>query len=126
MTLRHISLFAFLLLLGGCSTFGWKVGAMNKIQFDYFALNADGLKGSEGDLRSISYEFCFPGNIEYVDEVMAIDKTLVVYRQSPGRIQCGDNEYLGMGNTEQPDYRDVLRKLAELEYVNSIHEVVFE
>jgi hypothetical protein len=123
---RVLVLLALSLVLGGCSTLGWQVGDMAKIKFDLNALDSNGLRGTEGGLRSVSYEFCFPGSIDNVDQVMAIDKTIVVYQQSPGRVQCGQNEYLGIGNTNQLDYREVLRKLAELDYISSIQEATFE
>ncbi|MGI9282556.1 MAG: hypothetical protein ACR2PX_23415 [Endozoicomonas sp.] len=126
MLLKAPSLLLLALLLGGCSTLGWKVGDMAKIQFDLNELNKDGLRGSGGNMRSVSYEFCIPDKIEYVDQVMAIDPTLVVYRDSPGKIQCRTGEYLAIGDTNQLDYYEVLRKLAELDYVESIQEATFE
>ena len=107
-------------VLAGCAT------PMSKVQFDVGKLNRDGLQGPEDGLRALSYEFCIPAELRYVEEVMAIDKTLVVYHQSPGRVGCGKDAYLALGNTSQDGYREVLRKLSELDYVESIQEAFFE
>lgn len=126
MTLKAPAILLLVLLLGGCSTLGWKVGHMAKIKFDLNELNKEGLRGSGDNLTAVSYEFCIPDKIEYVDQVMAIDPTLVVYRASPGKIQCRSAEYLAVGDTHQLDFYEVLRKLAELDYVKSIQETTFE
>ncbi|WP_062268332.1 hypothetical protein [Endozoicomonas arenosclerae] len=126
MSLKAPALLLLALLLGGCSTLGWKVGDMAKIHFDLNELNKDGLRGSGENMTAVSYEFCVPDKIEYVDQVMVIDPTLVVYRDSPGKIQCQKGEYLAIGDTNQLDYYEVLRKLAELDYVKSIQEATFE
>ncbi|KEQ16510.1 hypothetical protein [Endozoicomonas numazuensis] len=126
MSLKTPTLLLLALLLGGCSTLGWKVGDMGKIQFDLNEINKEGLRGSGDNMRAVSYEFCIPDKIEHVDQVMAIDPTLVVYRDSPGKIRCRTDEYLAIGDTKQLDYYEVLRKLAELDYVKSIQEATFE
>ncbi|WP_252177377.1 hypothetical protein [Endozoicomonas sp. 4G] len=126
MSLKTSALLLLALLLGGCSTLGWKVGDMAKVRFDVNALDKEGLRGSGNNVKAVSYEFCIPDKIEYVDQVMAIDPTLVVYRASPGKTQCRPGEYLAVGDTHQLDYYEVLRKLAELDYVESIQEATFE
>ncbi|MGI9274348.1 MAG: hypothetical protein ACR2PT_05765 [Endozoicomonas sp.] len=112
--------FILALVLAGCAT------PISKVQFDLGKLNRDGLQGPEDGLRALSYEFCIPSSIEKVEEVMVIDKTLVVYHQSPGRVGCGKDAYLAVGNTSQDGFREVLRKLSELDYVESIYEAFFE
>ncbi|WP_422136644.1 hypothetical protein [Endozoicomonas sp. ALD040] len=126
MSLKTPALLLLALFMSGCSTLGWKAGDMAKIQFDLNELNREGLRGKDDSLTAVSYEFCIPDNIEYVDQVMAIDPTLVVYRVSPGKIQCRSGEYLAVGDTHQQDYYEVLKKLTELEYVKRIQEATFE
>ena len=67
-----------------------------------------------------------PDNIDYVSEVMAIDPTVVIYKQSPGRIGCTESEYLCVGNTATDSYLEVLQNLASLKYVKEIREAFFE
>ena len=113
-------------MLSGCSVFGNSSGSMDKIQFDLNKLNDEGLQGAPDSLLALSYEFCIPDKIEYVSEVMAIDPTVVVYKQSPGRIGCTEQEYLCIGNTATDDYLEVLKNLAKLNYVKEIREAFFE
>lgn len=115
------------LLLSGCSIlFSASSDNMKKIRFDVNKLNAQGMYGQPDSLRVLSYEFCIPDNIDYVSEVMAIDPTLVVYKQSPGRIGCTDNEYLCIGDTATDSYLEILQNLTKLEYVKEIREAFFE
>lgn len=114
-------------LLQGCTSFyPWSSGQPEKVKFDLSRLNSAGLRGPEGGLTSVSYEFCIPDNIDHVDKVMAIDPTLVVYKRSSGRVECSENEYLTVGHTGQNNFREVLKKLAELKYIKSIQEAMFE
>ncbi|AMO58530.1 hypothetical protein [Endozoicomonas montiporae] len=131
--MKLISAMAMLLLSGvlsgvltGCSVFGNSSGTMDKIQFDLNRLDELGLQGQPDSLLALSYEFCIPDNINYVSEVMAIDPTVVVYKQSPGRIGCTEQEYLCIGNTATDDYLEVLKNLSKLRYVKEIREAFFE
>ena len=115
------------LLLSGCSTlFGTFSDNMEKVRFDINKLDAQGMYGQPDGLRALSYEFCIPDNIDYVSQVMAIDPTLVVYKQSPGRIGCTENEYLCIGHTATDSYLEILQNLTKLGYVKEIHEAFFE
>lgn len=96
------------------------------VRFDLGDLNSEGLLGSEDGLRALSYEFCVPASETHVEEVRAIDVTLSIQRGSPGRIGCGEAEYLAIGNTHQSDFRRVLERLGRLPYIERIEQVHFE
>lgn len=98
----------------------------NKIGFDLSRLNADGLQGPPDGLRALHYEFCIPAQPEFIEEVTRIDTTLVVYPDAKGRIHCGADEFLCLGNTHQPGYAEVLTRLAQLPYIRAIEESFFE
>lgn len=102
------------------------VDAQDKIRFDLSQLNEEGLYGPPDGLRSISYEFCIPAAEALVEEVTSIDSTVSIRRDSPGRIGCSEDQYLCVGNTHQGNYREVLLKLANLEYVKKIEQSFFE
>jgi hypothetical protein len=69
---------------------------------------------------AVGYEFCIPATPEHEAEVRAIDPTAQVYRASPGRIGCGVGQALVIGSTNQSDHRDMLERLARLDYVTRI------
>ena len=100
--------------------------ARAKITFESDQLDSNGLYGPDDGKHSLTYEFCIPANVDYAQQVMSIDQTALVYRKSPGRVQCGYDEYLVTGETHQPEFRTVLKKLANLEYVSKISEAHFE
>ncbi len=131
MLARTILTILFVIFLQGCASSQWNASRWfndqpDKIHFDLNLLNSDGLRGQLDGLTTLSYEFCIPDNIDSVDQVMAIDPTLVVYKHSSGRVQCDDKQYLAMGHTGQRDFRNILNKLADLEYVTNIQEALFE
>ena len=96
------------------------------IRFDASQLNDEGLSGAAKGLRALSYEFCIPAGEAHVEEVESIDSTIAIQRSSPGRIGCREAEYLAIGHTHQPDFREVLIRLSHLPYVDRIEEVHFE
>ena len=96
------------------------------IRFDSSRLDEQGLVGPADGLRELSYEFCIPAIEAHVSEVESIDATIAIQRSSPGRIGCGEGEYLAIGNTHQADFRKVLARLSRLPYVDSIEEAHFE
>ena len=97
-----------------------------KIHFDLFEFNDDGLYGPPDGLRAAMYEFCIPAGADLAVEVASIDPTVQIYASSPGRIGCGSDEYLCIGSTGQPGFREVLANLAQLEYVSRIQPSVPE
>lgn len=94
----------------------------DKIRFDLDQLDESGLYGPENGKRSLSYEFCVPYNPQTIDIIQAIDPTVVMYLHSPGRIGCHADEVLAIGETHQPNYRDVLATLASLEAIDRIEQ----
>ena len=116
-----------LLTLTGCSTTNDNVTTQQKIHIDQLeALNPQGLYGPPDGLRSLSYEFCIPNEQRYIDKVKAIDPTVTMY-SSPGRIGCQKGkEFLCIGHTAQPHYRQALNTLASQPYLKRIEETWFE
>ena len=125
---------AFLLtapLVSGCGSTSTEVttqadDTMTKIELDLNSLDERGLQGPPDGLRSMAYEFCIPANEVSVREVIGIDPTIRVQRQSPGRIGCSEDQYLCIGETHQPDHKAVLQALASLPYVQRIIPAYFE
>ena len=118
-----------LLLMGGCSAITShqaELNLKNKIGFDLQSLDKDGLYGVSDGKRALSYEFCIPADVDVVRQVMDIDPSLIIYRQTKGRSGCTDKQYLAMGDTFQKDYRTTLQQLVNLKYVTRIVEVYFE
>ncbi len=91
-----------------------------KIAFDLERLDARGLYGPANGLRSLTYEFCIPAQQRYIDAVHGVDPDLRIYRQSPGRVGCHNDEYLCMGETHGKTWRQILTSLAALPYVERI------
>lgn len=96
------------------------------IRFDTSRLNPQGLMGPADGLRAVSYEFCIPADEQLMELVTSIDGTIAIQRQSPGRIGCGEGEYLAIGHTHQPDFESVLDRLSRLPFVDRIEESRFE
>jgi hypothetical protein len=100
--------------------------AAQKIAFDLGQLNTDGLAGPPDGLRAISYELCVPDRSECLAEVQRIDPSLELMRGARGRIGCETDQVLCLGSTHQPEWRQVLTRLADLPYVTRIAEAHFE
>ncbi|MFK0571753.1 hypothetical protein [Endozoicomonas sp.] len=115
-------------LLSGCSYLDGllKDRVQEKVAFDLSRLDADGLYGPADGKRSLSYEFCIPAHVNTARQVMSIDSTAIVYKESPGRLQCGKEQYLVIGDTYQAGYLVTLKNLAALEYVTRIEQAYFE
>ena len=101
-------------------------GQSAKIKFDMAKLDADGLVGPPSGKRSLAYEYCIPNTPEAQAEVKGIDPTARLMPGSPGRIGCTKDQILVIGETHQPNHRQVLSQLTALPYVTSIQEAVFE
>jgi hypothetical protein len=96
------------------------------IGFDLGSIDADGLIGPPDGKRALDYEFCIPRGEDYVVAVRAIDVTAQFFDRSRGRIGCGPQQILVIGHTHRPDFAAVLRRLAELPYVERIEQAYFE
>jgi hypothetical protein len=92
----------------------------SKIHFDLSHLDQHGLYGPPDGLRAMAYEFCIPDRESLQDEVRSIDPSVYIMRTSPGRVGCGPEQLLVVGSTNQPNFRAVLTRLAELDYVQRI------
>jgi len=93
--------------------------AFGKIGFDMSQLDEDGLYGPEDGKRARMYEFCIPDTPTAITEVRAIDGT-VELSAARGRIGCTQGQLLAIGSTAQPEWLDVLTRLAGLDYVDRI------
>lgn len=98
---------------------------LQKIRFDLSELDENGLLGPEDGKVALDYEFCIPRREEYRKEAESIDPSLKV-QEASGRIGCGKEEYLCLGNTHQENYKEILYRLAQLEYVERIERAFFE
>lgn len=96
------------------------------IGFDLGRLDDRGLQGPPDGLRSLDYEYCIPEGAAYRAQVIAIDPSARVLPGSRGRIGCLPGQVLVLGNTHQPGFRQVLKALSELSFVEHIAECFFE
>jgi hypothetical protein len=97
----------------------------SKVNFDVAKLDSTGLAGPPGGKVLLNYEFCIPAEERYWRQVSRIDST-ATRGQGRGRIACTDRQWLVIGSTQQPRWRQVLYRLAELDYVKRIEEVFWE
>ena len=77
-------------------------------------------------LRAVHDEYCIPNGRAHEAGVRSIDPTAQFMRGSPGRIGCSNAQILVLGNTHQPNYWQVLFRIAGLSYVARIAETPFE
>lgn len=128
-------LIRLVLILAAASTVGCHVAPeqsaaypteMAKIKFPMDNIRADGLRGPPGGLVTVSYEFCVPANDQVYQEIRRIDQSISIYANAPGRIACAANESLVIGETGQQHWREVLKTLSSLNYIDEIRECFFE
>jgi len=101
--------------------------ALEKIKFGLDHINEQGLSGPEDGKTAVHYEFCIPNSPEFLRAVQKIDPSLQTQPGSKGRVGClRGREVLCMGNTHQEKWREILYRLAELPYVESIVQTHFE
>ena len=94
------------------------------MNFSFTKLDKQGLIKKRG--TSLAYEFCIPNEEQYLDKVKSIDETIAIYKSSMGRIGCGKNNILCIGETANNDFKKILISLTNLPYVKSINESFFE
>ncbi len=94
---------------------------LQKISFDLSQISPDGLIGPPNGLRSLSYEFCIPATEKHLNEVRSINPSIQISR-SPGRIDCTKDQYLCIGETHTPQWRETLMAIAKLSYVQRIDQ----
>ncbi|MEO8512318.1 MAG: hypothetical protein ABI543_02035, partial [Ignavibacteria bacterium] len=98
-----------------------------KIRLDLTKFNDDGYRvHPDGEKSATSYEFCIPANDSILKELKAIDPTAGEMKGSKGRSGCSDMEWLVIGSTRQKNFKDVIKKLAELSYIRKITETFWE
>jgi hypothetical protein len=118
------------ILLAGCQTAALRSdsqpAAIAKVMFPLDDIRADGLRGPPDGLRSVAYEFCIPGEEQAYRQVREIDPSLQIHSGAPGRIGCSKQQSLCIGETHQPDWHQVLQRLAALSYVSEIQQSFFE
>ena len=124
--LKLLSALLILILVMNCSVFKSKEQkkAETKMNFSFSKIDKNGLIKKRG--TSLSYEFCIPNKTEYIDEIHRIDESIGTYKSSKGRIGCGANEILCIGETADKDYKKILIALTNLNYVKQINESFFE
>ncbi len=115
-----------LLVFSGCSVFRpiAQTKTEEKMDFSISELDKNGLVKTRG--TSLAYEFCIPNKSEYLDKIKSIDETIAIYKSSLGRIGCGENQILCIGETAGKDYKQIFISLTNLPYVKSINESFFE
>jgi len=113
-------------MIAGCASVSNPQPLSSKIDVDLGSVNSEGLRGPPDGLRAVHYEFCITAREDRADEVRSIDPTAQLMPGSRGRIGCARDQILVVGSTQQRSYRQVLERLAALEYVNRIGENVFE
>jgi hypothetical protein len=113
-------------MIAGCASVSNPQPHSSKIDVDLANVNSEGLRGPPDGLRAVHYEFCIPAGEYRAEEVRSIDPTAQFMPGSRGRIGCARDQILVVGNTHQRSYRQVLERLAALEYINRIRENFFE
>lgn len=127
MTIRNTLVALIAALLVSCAaTEEPKSDPWQKVEMDLTQIDEDGLRGPPDGKVAVAYEFAVPDTEECRVQVKAIDSTVKLMRGSRGRVGAGKDECLCVGSTHQRNWRDVLRQLAELSYVDRIIECHFE
>jgi hypothetical protein len=100
---------------------------IKKINIDLTKFNDEGYRvHPDGEKSAANYEFCIPANDSVLAIVKAIDPTAGEMRGSKGRSGCSDKEWLVIGSTRQSNFKDVLKKLAGLDFIRKITETFWE
>jgi hypothetical protein len=99
----------------------------NKIKIDLIQFNNEGYRVyPNGEKSSAYYEFCIPANDSILAVVKSIDPEASEMKGSMGRSGCSDQEWLVISSTRKTGFKDIIRKLAELEYIRQITETFWE
>ncbi len=97
-----------------------------KVEIDFSQIDAAGLRGPADGKVAVAYEFSIPDTEEARRQVTAIDTTVQFMPGSHGRIGAQPGECLCIGSTHQPEYRQVLFRLASLPFIKRIIVCDFE
>jgi len=125
---RIAALLPALLLLAACSRTSHPTqdDLVPKVELNLTQLDENGLRGSGAGKVSVAYEFSIPNTEDCKAQVHAIDPSVQFIPGSRGRVGAGPAECLCIGDTHQPDYRQVLARLAKLPFVHRIIQCDFE
>ena len=127
MRITTVILFSLMLGAVSCTTEPPRAAAAwQKIALDLQSIDRDGLRGPADGKVAVSYEFAIPNTERCKAQVKTIDPTVEFMPGSQGRIRAPKTGCLCIGSTHQPNYRDVLSRLAELPYIERIVECHFE
>jgi hypothetical protein len=96
---------------------------INKIEFNYTAVDQAGLK-HEG--VNVDYEFCIPAKDAYAKKVLHIEPRAKVLQKSKGRSGCSDSEWLCIISNHDGDWKQKLFAIASLPFVERIKETFYE
>jgi hypothetical protein len=115
-------------LLGCTPAQQWPQGQswLEKFTFDLASLEDPSSSAEASGLCALSYQFCIPARPVLAEQVRKIDPSVVIFDYAPDRSRCGDETFLCIGTTHQPDYRSVLIRLAKLPYIERIDEAPSE
>ena len=101
-------------------------GNEGKIDFDVNSLNEDGLMGRKDGLVSVDYSFCFTTSTENTQTIRNLDPSISIIENPPGGAKCKAGQSLAKGNTQQPNHKQILFSLSNLNYVARIKRVWYE
>ncbi|RJG42547.1 lipoprotein [Motilimonas pumila] len=93
----------------------------HKLDFDIKEINDKGLKNGVG----VDFEFCLAQQASLKQQVQQAYSGLQ-FQQSPGRIGCNAEQWLVIGNTLQPNYRQQLTELVAIAEVSEIKQTFWE
>lgn len=96
-----------------------------KIKFDIYELDKRGQLGMENNKTTLDFEFCIPNKVDFLMEVKNIDSSLKS-QKGKGRSNCGEEYLLIVGNTYNKDFKKILCKISQLEYVKEINQTMWE
>ena len=94
--------------------------ADKKFAFSLADLGTGARPDADGVMRPIGYEYCIPKTPEAIMMVGNNDPTGVVHTNRATTIQCAEDELPVTGNTGQPEYLAVMRKIAGHDFVKKI------
>ena len=96
-----------------------------KIKFDIYELDNRGQMGAENNKTTLDFEFCIPNKVDFLMEVKNIDSSLKS-QKGKGRSNCSEEHLLIVGNTYNKDFKKILCKISQLEYVKEINQTMWE
>ena len=99
---------------------------LSKINIDLSIFDENGLYGPPDGKRAMDYEFCIPSDEKYVLLIQKTDPSITIHRNSKGRINCSQLQYLVLGNTHQTHFKEILIQLASFDFIDRIDPNYFE